>query len=57
MEARGEDRRQSAGLLHEEREDHWEEGGCVAQGRVLSHSGHDEQPGEGERSDLIGTRV
>ena len=57
MEARGEDRRQSAGLLHEEREDHWEEGGCVAQGRVLSHSGHDEQPGEGERSDLIGTRA
>ena len=48
MEAGGEDRRQGAGLLHEEREDHREEGGGAAQGRLLSYSGDDEQSGEGD---------
>ena len=48
MEAGGEDRRQGSCLLYEEREDHREERGCTAQGRLLSYSGNDEQPGEGE---------
>ena len=47
MEAGGKDRGQSSGLLHQEREDHREEGGGSAQGRLLSHRGDDEQPGEG----------
>ena len=48
METGGEDWRQGSGLLHEEREDYREERGCIAQGRLLSYSGNDEQPREGE---------
>ena len=37
-----------AGLLHKEWEDHWEEGGAAAQGRLLPHCGDDELTGEGQ---------
>ena len=37
-----------AGLLHEEWEDDWEEGGDAAQGRLLPHCGDDELTGEGQ---------